>query len=111
MTSDEPYDYWDALDRMDMTFDDFQDMGGLIAALDEALNRAGDQPYRPASARQIDMAWERLSYQRQQAIDMGFTVDRFARGGRSVTMMRDRFGRFVSEGAAAITRRLAQGGG
>ena len=103
-TADDDYGWFDALERMDVVFEDFTSMSELINRLDEVLGR-------PASAAQIDSAVGLLGFQRQQATDLGFTVDRFTRAGRQVTQLRDRFGRFVASGAKEISRRLARGAG
>ena len=97
-------DWVDALERLDVVFDDFQNMSQLINRLDQVLGRT-------ASLEQIGQAVEVLQIQRQQAIDLGFSIDRFTRAGQQVTQLRDRFGRFVAAGAANIARRLSQGAG
>lgn len=109
----------DFLERKDIQFEDFDDMPTLLALLDRALQRT-------ASTRQIDAAVHQLQIQRQQATAAGFSIDRFQRGGREVTQLRDARGRFVAatefvidargdrvilRGAGAIEAALARGAG
>ena len=108
----------DFLERYDIFFADFDDMPTLLFLLDNALGG-------PASAKQIDAAVFQLQVQRQQAIDTGFTLDRFVRAGREVTQLRDARGRFVTAeefdidargrrvviGAGNIEAALAKGAG
>lgn len=88
-TGDDSYDFFDALERLDVIFEDFTNMTGLIRVLDEALGR-------PASAAQIDRAVDFLGGQRLRASEFGFSIARFIRGGRVVTQLRDVRGRFVA---------------
>lgn len=97
-------DWEDALERLDVTFLDFQTMGELINRLDAVLGRT-------ASTEQIAQANELFQTEQQQLFDIGITADVFVRAGREVTILRDRFGRFVSRGASAIKERIARGAG
>ncbi len=103
-TGNDGYDWFDALERFDIVFEDAEDFNSLFDRLSDVL---GHSP----SAAQMDSASFHLGQQRQQAVILGFTVDRFVRAGRQVTQLRDAGGRFVAQGASAITRRLARGAG
>lgn len=103
-TADDGYDYWDALERMDLAFDDFDDEMSLRDALREVLGRVPTQ-------RQVDKAAELLGPQRDIAVEAGITVARFVRRGVGVAALRDSRGRFVGvEGGRAIRERLERGG-
>ena len=97
-----PNTFGDFLERHDIVFGDFQSVGMLAARLREVLG------HTPVGG-QLPAAIHILQTQRQQAIDFGFTVDRFIRRGESVTQLRDARGRFVAAGARDISARLAQG--
>lgn len=101
-------EFVEALERLDVTLEDFSDMGTLVDRLDSVLGRA-------ASALQIDIAATQFRREfgtlQQLALATGGGIDRFVRGGRTVVQLRDRFGRFVTSGVANVSRRLRQGSG
>ena len=87
-----PDEFADALERLDVIFEDFDDMDGLINRLDAVLS-----PNQPrASIEQIAIAMEKLAPERQLAREQGFFATRFMRSGRTVTQLRDARGRFVT---------------
>lgn len=94
-----PDDFADALERLDVTFADFDTMDGLINRLDSILGRR-------ASALQIDVAVDKFAHERDLAVEFGFQIDRFVRRGQPITQLRDRFGRFVAVGAQGISEFL-----
>lgn len=113
-TGNDSYDWFDALERFDIIFEDAVDYQTLYDRLSEVLGerRAGEQLTRILpTQRQIDTALFHFGQQRQQAVILGYTADRFIRAGRQVTQLRDARGRFVAQGAAEITQRLARGAG
>ena len=107
-----PDEFDDALDRMDVTFADF-DGDSILATLDDILGR-------PASLLQFEMVNQRIQTERQNAVLAGVSVDRFRRGGGVVTggrvgaenlrkaghlvatQLRYTSGRFVTQGARNI---------
>jgi len=97
-------DWIDALERMDVVFADFATMDVLMARLDEVLGH-------PPSTEQVLQAQEIFQPQMMEAITQDLRVDRFVRRGKKVTQLRDRFGRFVTEGARNIADRLSRGAG
>lgn len=99
-----PDTFFDFLERNDIVFQDFESAGQLTLRLTQIL---GHSPI----GGQLPAAIVILQTQRQQAIDLGFTVDRFIRRGQQVTQLRDARGRFVASGARDIAARLAQASG
>lgn len=91
----------DVLDRLDFTFSDWDTMDELLGRLDDILGR-------PASALQAAIAFDRGQRQRAAAIERGLQIDRFFRRGQQVTQLRDSRGRFVAQGAAAISDLLEE---
>lgn len=106
-TGTDDYVWEDVLERLDVTLDDFPDFGTLIERLSDALGR-------PASARQIDLSAGILQAQQFRAADLGYSVSRFVRQGRDVTVLRDIRGRFLAQttlpvGDLRSTRRTGVG--
>lgn len=99
-----PDTFADFLERHDIVFQDFESAGQLALRLTQVLGHA------PIGG-QLPAAIVVLQTQRQQAIMLGFTVDRFVRRGQQVTQLRDARGRFVASGARDIAARLAQASG
>lgn len=95
----------DFLERMDIVFQDFTDIGALVAQLEQAFGTPG----MPTLA-QLDAAVIRLQIQRQTAFALGFRFDRFTRRGEQVSQLRDRFGRFITSGARNISAFLQRQG-
>ena len=94
-----PDQFADALERLDITFDDFGPGINMFDLLTEVL---GIMPTRF----QMDLALEKLQTERQIALMHGFRIDRFMRRGEQVTQLRDPLGRFVASGAADIAATL-----
>lgn len=90
-----PDQFADALERLDVTFEDFGPGVNMFDLLQKVL---GIAPTRF----QQDLALQKLQGERQTALFGGFTIDRFTRAGKQVTQLRDARGRFVTSGAAAI---------
>jgi hypothetical protein len=86
----------DVLDRLDVTF---EDLGDLQVNLEKLLGR-------PASDLQMDIATAKLSNDLGLATFEGLRVTTFERGGRTITQLRDRRGRFVATGGRGITSYL-----
>ena len=95
--------WFDALDRLNITLSDAGTMFELVDRLFDILGR-------PPSAVQIDLAAGRFNQEFQQlqqaALLIDFGIDRFQRRGRTVFALRDRLGRFVTEGVQNIRDRL-----
>jgi len=89
----------DVLDRLDFTFADFDNMNDLHERLTQILGRV-------PSDLQREIAFARGQAQRERAMIGGFRVDRFFRRGQQVTQLRDARGRFVTQGAPAISALL-----
>ena len=87
-----PDQFADALERLDVQFSDFDTMDGLIRRLQSVL--AANQPF--PSQLQIQIAIDKLGVEREQAASLGLSIDRFRRGNRTVTQLRDARGRFVT---------------
>lgn len=100
-----PDQFADALERLDITFEDFESMDGLIGRLDAVLS--GNQAR--ASALQIDIAAAKFRGEQERLRDFGFNVDFFQRGGRRFLQVRDAAGRFAGTGRAAVARILRFG--
>lgn len=95
MTTQTTFD--DALDRMDFDFYDWDSMEEMIQALTTALEG------RVPSDLQRDIAFARGQRHRAAAMERGLRVDRFFRRGQQVTQLRDARGRFIAQGASAIS--------
>jgi len=89
----------EALDRMDFDFYDYDDEANLFQELSAILE------YAP-SPLQMEQASARGRRHRMAAAERGFRVDRFFRRGQQVTQMRDNRGRFIAQGADAISDML-----
>lgn len=85
-----PDDFADALDRLDINFEDASDPLALVERLNEILG------YVPTQL-QTDTAAAHFQQQAQLATTAGFQVTRFERQGRSVQVLRDARGRFVAQ--------------
>jgi len=108
MTTENDYDFFDALDRLEIDFEDFATIDILRERLTQVL---GGFP----SARQEEMALFHLGHQasqtRMEALSQGLDLTFFTRRGQGVATLRDARGRFVTEGAENITSRLRRGAG
>ena len=80
----------DALDRLDISFEDAEDSLALVLRLNEILG------YIPTQL-QTDTARDHFRPQSQIATTAGFFVTRFERQGRTVQALRDARGRFVAQ--------------
>lgn len=85
-----PDEFADALDRLDITFEDAPDRESLRERLREILVGG-------ATDFMVDIAMNKFRDQRQLATAGGFQVTRFERQGRSVQVLRDARGRFVAQ--------------
>lgn len=85
-----PDDFADALDRLDINFEDAADALALVERLSEILG------YVPTQL-QTDTAVSHFQQQSQQATTAGFRVTRFQRQGRNVQVLRDARGRFMAQ--------------
>lgn len=85
-----PDDFADALDRLDINFEDASDPLALVERLSEILG------YVPTGL-QVDTAAAHFQQQSQLATTAGFSVTRFERQGRAVQVLRDARGRFVAQ--------------
>lgn len=85
-----PDDFADALDRLDISFEDAADPLALVERLSEILG------YVPTQL-QTDTARGHFQSQAQLATTGGFRVTRFERQGRTVQVLRDERGRFVAQ--------------
>lgn len=99
-----PDDFEDALDRLDISIDDFDDVGMMLRRLAEVLGV-------PPTLLQANTAMEILKPLVDTARAQGLTVDRFQRAGAAVIQLRDARGRFVTSGAANISARIRAGAG
>ncbi len=89
----------DVLDRLDFDFYDYDDEADLFQKLSGILD------YGP-SPLQMQQAQDRGRRHRMAAAERGFRVDRFFRRGQQITQMRDHRGRFIAQGAGAISDML-----
>ena len=85
-----PDDFADALDRMDISFEDAANTEFLMQRLTEVL---GHSP----SLDQWAIARGKFRDQQQQAVNAGFRLTRFQRGADTVLQLRDARGRFVTD--------------
>lgn len=85
-----PDEFADALDRLDISFEDADDPLALVLRLNEILG------YIPTQL-QTDTARAHFQEQTQRATAAGFQVTRFQRQGRDVQVLRDARGRFVAQ--------------
>ena len=104
-----PDEFDDALDRLDVTFDDFIDAPDIGERLGEILGQFSTLSGKfVASPAQLAAVMPRVQLQRQQAFEHEVFVSRFMRGGEQVTQLRDARGRFVAAGGAGIRQFLAR---
>ena len=104
-----PDEFDDALDRLDVTFDDFIDAPDVRERLGEILGQRNPDTGRfAASDAQMAAVQPRVQLQRQQAFEHEVFVSRFMRGGEQVTQLRDARGRFVAAGGRGIREYLAR---
>ncbi len=89
----------DFLDRVDFDYYEYDDYNEMVAGLTNILGQ-------PPSALQAAQADARGRRHRMAAAERGFRVDRFFRRGVQVTQMRDHRGRFIAQGAGAISDML-----
>lgn len=102
-----PDEFADVLDRLDIDFEDMQDLEGFIERLSNVLGQA-------VSTDQLRIAQDKFRDQSQRAATVGFRVSRFQRGGNTVIQLRDSRGRFVTDtiiGRSALGKRVVQGAG
>ena len=85
-----PDEFADALDRMDINFEDAENVDFLIMRLSEVLGQA-------VSTDQLQIAQDKFRDQAQLATTIGFSVTRFTRGENTVIQLRDARGRFVTD--------------
>ena len=102
-----PDQFADALERFDIHFVDFDTMDSLINRMGSILG------YLPTDL-QIDIAAQKFNLERQIAQDLGMSAQRFLRAGRTVTVLRNSIGQFLTQEQRYVdpqgrTRILGQG--
>lgn len=90
-----PDQFADALDRLDVIFENVGPDADIFGLLHTVLGRMPTQA-------QVDIASVKLAFEQRQFLLEGFVVGQFVRAGRLVIQLRDARGRFVTSGAAAI---------
>lgn len=85
-----PDEFADALDRLDINFEDAFNREFLIERLSVVLGR-------DVTTDQLRIAQAKFQQQAQRAILLGFSVTRFQRGVHAVVALRDSRGRFMTE--------------
>lgn len=100
-----PDQFADVLDRLDISIEDTETMGALIAALDTVLK--DNQP--KASGLQIDIAAEKFRVERERLKVFGYSTDFYRRRDETILQVRDARGRFVGTGRATVERILRFG--
>ncbi len=92
----DPGTFDDFLDRYDFDYYDWDTFEELVQGLAGILGR-------PPSPAQVQGAFNRGQRHRAAAMERGLRVDRFFRRGQQVTQLRDSRGRFIAQGAGAIS--------